>query len=276
MLGRVAVQLTVLASGSKGNSSVVASGDTQVLVDAGLSCRETMKRMCQAGLAAEALSAIVVTHEHQDHVNGLAVLARKLRIPVFMTGATHQTWKRWCRMYQCKAAPEKAKIEQLELFEAGRRFSIGTIDVLPFTIPHDAADPVGFIFEAEGVRIGFVTDLGYMPTSVRQHLKRCDGLLIESNHDKEMLRSGPYPWSVKQRVASRVGHLANDDLAEFFTTDYDGGSAFVVLAHLSENNNHPELARRSAEAALEQHRSLLHSNVLQLAEQDRPLATLSL
>jgi len=199
------------------------------------------------------------------------VLARKLRIPVFMTGATHQAWKRWSRKHQYADAPEMAKVEQLELFESGREFHIGNIGVTPFTIPHDAVDPVGFVFNVEGVKIGFATDLGYMPPNVRFALKGCDGLLIESNHDLEMLRVGPYPWSVKQRVLSRVGHLSNEELGKFFETEYDVGAAFIVLAHLSENNNHPDIARTCAEKALEPRRTLLHTQTLHLATQERHL-----
>jgi phosphoribosyl 1,2-cyclic phosphodiesterase len=267
----MSVRLTVLASGSKGNSAVVANSSTRILVDTGLSCKETLKRMAQAGEDPAQLSAIVITHEHSDHVQGLAVLARKLKVPVYMTGATHQAWKRWSRKVQYKDEPEKARLERLEHFEAGRRFAIGSIDVQPFTISHDAVDPCGFVFTIEGVRVGFVTDIGQMTRNVAAHLKACDGMLIESNHDTEMLRNGPYPWSVKQRVMSRVGHLSNEDLAKFFASDYDGGAAFVVLAHLSENNNHPARAEMCAEEVLGRRRNLLHPNALHLAMQDRPL-----
>src|SRR5258708_11760071 len=157
------------------------------------------------------------------------------------------------------AIPELPKAEH---FAAGRGFRIGDIEVMPFTIPHDAADPVGFTFRAEGVKIGFATDLGYMPTNVRNHLRGCTVLVMESNHDVEMLRAGPYPWSVKQRVMSRVGHLSNDALAEFFSNDYDGGAEYLVLAHLSEHNNHPEIARAAAEQALGGLQALLRRHAL--------------
>jgi phosphoribosyl 1,2-cyclic phosphodiesterase len=160
-------------------------------------------------------------------------------------------------------------------FEAGKRFAVGDIDVVPFTIPHDAADPVGFVFEGDGVRIGFATDLGYMPANARQALRRCDVLLLESNHDTEMLRDGPYPWSVKQRVMSRVGHLSNEAAAEFLERNYDGQATYVILAHLSESNNLPALARVSAERALRDRMNLLANKVL-LAEQGQPLATIAL
>lgn len=322
------VRFTVLASGSKGNSTVVCGGRTRILVDAGLSCRELFRRMRQAGEEPETLDAIVITHEHQDHVNGLAVTARKLGIPVYFTEGTHRAWMRWLTprrqmsyaqwLEQCRqqaaarqaeadaatpeddadesdpvelkapaerpsqtaeAAPEAAPaapqkdptwLPAVEYFEAGKSFQIGDIAISPFTIPHDAADPVGFVLQAEGVRMAVATDLGYMPPNVKAQLKGLDLLLLESNHDLEMLRDGPYPWSVKQRVLSRVGHLSNDAAAEFLETEYDGQAGYVILAHLSESNNHPELARVTAERALSGRANLL-ANRLLLAEQHQPL-----
>jgi hypothetical protein len=173
--------------------------------------------------------------------------------------------------------PEKdpTSLPAVEYFRSGSGFRIGDIAVTPFTTPHDAVDPVGFVFEAEGVRIAIATDLGYMPSNVHAHLRRADVLMLESNHDVDMLRDGPYPWSVKQRVMSRVGHLSNDAAAEFLARSYDGGAAYVVLAHLSENNNLPELARISAERALRDRMSLLANHLL-LAEQDRPMEAIVL
>jgi phosphoribosyl 1,2-cyclic phosphodiesterase len=265
------VSVSVLASGSRGNSAIVQSSSTRILVDAGISCRETFKRMQAAGDDPHALSAIVITHEHSDHVAGLLVLARKLSVPVFMTGATHQAWSRAVR----DATGEPPDTERIEFFSSGRSFQIGDIAVTPFTIPHDAADPVGFTFRAEGIKIGVATDLGYMPASVRDHLRCCDILVLESNHDLEMLRVGPYPWSVKQRVGSRTGHLSNKALAEFFAGDYDGNASYIVLAHLSEQNNHPEVAKREAEMALGTRRSLLH-NRIELATQAQAMQPIRL
>jgi phosphoribosyl 1,2-cyclic phosphodiesterase len=307
------MRMTVLASGSKGNSTVIATHRTRILVDAGLSCRELLKRMHLAGEDPHALDAILVTHEHQDHVQGVAVLARKLGIPVYFTEMTHRAWVRWLhprkrttyaewllQRQQGAVAPsastavavvaddadaelcepasvecDPAAVPSVAYFEAGKRFVVGDIDVEPFTIPHDAADPVGFVFEGDGVRIGFATDLGYMAANARQALRRCDVLMLESNHDTEMLRDGPYPWSVKQRVMSRVGHLSNEAAAEFLERNYDGQAAYVILAHLSESNNLPALARVSAERALCDRMSLL-ANKLLLAEQDQPLTAISL
>ena len=315
------VRFTVLASGSKGNSTVVTGGRTRILVDAGLSCRELFRRMKLAGEDPGTLDAIVVTHEHQDHVNGLAVTARKLGIPVYFTEGTHRAWMRWLTprrqmtyaqwLEQCQkqAAARQAEADvdepegepdegdgvaqptaaaqpqteaamtkdptwlpAVEYFEAGKTFQIGDVTIQPFTIPHDAADPVGFVMEAEGVKLGVATDLGYVTPNVKAKLQGLHLLLLESNHDLEMLRDGPYPWSVKQRVMSRVGHLSNDATAEFLEKEYDGQAAYVILSHLSESNNLPELARISAERALGARTSLL-SNRLLLAEQHQPLSS---
>jgi len=329
------VRFTVLASGSKGNSTVVSGGQTRILVDAGLSCRELFRRMKLADEDPATLDAIIVTHEHQDHINGLGATARKLGIPVYFTEATHRAWMRWltprkqmtyaqwleqCRQQaaalQAEAAPVQAcdcedpeadegvnvvgsetaasdqekpesakskasKLEEpkpdptwlpaVEYFQAGRPFTIGDIAVSPFTIPHDASDPVGFVFQAEGVRMAVATDLGYIPPNVKAQLKGVDLMLLESNHDLEMLRDGPYPWQVKQRVLSRVGHLSNDATAQFLESSYDGQAAYVILGHLSESNNLPELARVSAERALCGRASLL-ANRLLLAGQHEPLS----
>lgn len=327
------VRFTVLASGSKGNCTVVSGGKTRILVDAGLSCRELFRRMELAGEDPRTLDAILVTHEHQDHVNGLAVTARKLGIPVYFTEATHREWMRWitprrrmtyaewlaeCRRQaaerqaeapaegvdcedagieaaassgeaaspedaaspqgdvaepekQSKEKPEPSWLPSVAYFEAGRPFQVGDFSVSPFTIPHDAADPVGFVFHAEGVRLAIATDLGYIPPNVKAQLKGVDLLLLESNHDLDILRDGPYPWQVKQRVLSRVGHLSNDATAEYLECAYDGRATYIVLGHLSESNNLPELARLAAERALSGRASLL-ANRLLVAPQHEPLA----
>jgi phosphoribosyl 1,2-cyclic phosphodiesterase len=284
------VTVSVLASGSRGNCALIATSSTRILVDAGLSGRETFKRLRALGERVEEISAILITHEHSDHVAGLYRLAIKLNVPVFITAPTHHAWKRAAsdaiRSGTCggqrsllrsliKDQGVTPELPKREHFSAGRGFCVGDIEVMPFTIPHDAIDPVGFTFRAEGVKIGIATDLGYMPVSVRNHLRGCTVLVMESNHDVEMLRSGPYPWSVKQRVMSRVGHLSNDALAEFFASDYDGGAEYLVLAHLSEQNNHPEIARAAAEHALGARQGLWHNRVL-LATQTEALEPIRL
>ncbi len=265
------VSITVLASGSGGNCSVVSAGGTTLLVDIGLSCKETCKRMAERGIDPASMTAILITHEHSDHVSGLYVMAKKFGIPVFMTGATHHAWSRWAH----DSKGRRITLQRLEVFESGHKFVVGSIEVTPFTIPHDAIDPVGFTFQSEGIKLGVVTDLGFMPPNVKDWIRGCHGLLLESNHDLEMLRSGPYPWSLKQRVMSRNGHLSNDALAEFLATDYDGDAAFLILAHLSEANNHPEVARLCAEKALGPRLSLIHNRLL-LASQHDSLPTITL
>ena len=271
MLAAMAVSVTVLASGSAGNCTVVSSSRTRLLVDAGLSCKELLRRMLLCGQDPHTIDAILVTHEHSDHVGGLRVLAKRLKVPIYITGETYQAYQKFAR--DCSG--KRVSLERGELFRSGHAFEIGDITVKPFTIPHDAVDPVGFTFRSGGIKIGVCTDLGYMPASVRDHLRGCHVLMIESNHDLEMLRGGPYPWSVKQRVMSQVGHLSNGALAEFLIGDYDGSAEFLILAHLSEKNNHPEIARMTAERALGEQRSLLH-NRLMLAAQHEPLPAVRL
>ncbi len=180
-----------------------------------------------------------MSHEHSDHVCGLVALARPLGIPIYMTRLTAPgiAWNEY--------------VPKLECFQAGASFSIGDIGVSSFTVPHDAADPIGFCFRAEGVRVGIVTDLGYMPESVKIHVRGADMLILESNHDLEMLKVGPYPWSVKQRVMGRNGHLSNDIAGDFIRDDLDHSTSTLVLGHISEHNNHPALVRESAARALE-------------------------
>jgi phosphoribosyl 1,2-cyclic phosphodiesterase len=271
MLAIMAVAITVLASGSKGNCTIVSSSGTHLLVDAGLSCRELHDRMRLCGHDPHDIDAIVITHEHTDHIGGLRVLAKRLKIPVYITAQTYCAYQKFARDY----AGNRVELERVEHFRSGNLFQIGDITVMPFTISHDAADPVGFTFRSDGIKVGVCTDLGYITPNVRDHLRGCHMLMIESNHDLEQLRGGPYPWSVKQRVMSRVGHLSNDALADFLTSDYDGSAEYLILAHLSEQNNHPEIARMTAERALGEQRSWLRNHLL-LAAQHEPLPAVRL
>ena len=231
--------MAVLGSGSSGNSTFLATERVRLLIDAGLSRKETLRRLALIGEKLESLDAILITHEHSDHVNGLARLATERRIPAFISPLTRA------------ALPPQIKLPAVESFQPGCCFAIGDITVEPFTIPHDAADPVAFRLTAEGVRVAIVTDLGYLPQNVKHYLGGCHGLILESNHDLEMLRNGPYPWYVKQRVMSRDGHLSNSALGEFLRSGFDREARVLVLAHLSQQNNHPEIARLEAAAALE-------------------------
>ncbi|MGE5644273.1 MAG: MBL fold metallo-hydrolase [Acidobacteriota bacterium] len=238
----------MLASGSSGNSTFIEAGRTRLLVDCGLSRREIGRRLAAIGEDLARIDAILVSHEHSDHVSGLPVITRRAdaerrksglsQLPVYMT-----------RLASPAISWEKHQ-PAIETFQAGSRISIGDIEVDTFTIPHDAADPIGFCFRAEGLKIGLATDLGYIPESIKFHLRACHLLILESNHDLEMLKVGPYPWSVKQRVMSRIGHLSNDSVSDFIGSELDGATATLVLGHLSEHNNHPAIARLAASQAL--------------------------
>jgi phosphoribosyl 1,2-cyclic phosphodiesterase len=234
------VKVCVLASSSSGNSTFIRTDRTSILVDAGLSKRDIFARLAAIGEAPESLHAILITHEHSDHVGGLVTVAKQLDIPIFITRLT------------APGIPWGEYVPKLDCFQAGMTFSVGDIEVDSFTIPHDAIDPVGFCFRAQGVKIGLVTDLGYVTDSIKFHLRGTDLLVLESNHDLEMLKVGPYPWSVKQRVMGRKGHLSNDVVSGFIRSDLDSSTSTLVLGHLSEHNNHPEIVRNTAARALDE------------------------
>ena len=233
------VKVCVLASSSSGNSTFLRTERTRILIDAGLSKRDILARLANIGEVAENLDAILVTHEHSDHVSGLVALAKSLNVPIYITRLT------------APAIPWAEYMPKLDCFQAGTTFTIGDIDIDSFTIPHDAIDPVGFCFRSQGIKVGLVTDLGYVTDSIKFHLRGADLLVLESNHDLEMLKVGPYPWSVKQRVMGRKGHLSNDIVSDFIRQDLDSSISTLVLGHLSEHNNHPEIVRVTAGQALE-------------------------
>ena len=236
--GTFIVKFCVLASGSSGNAALIATDTTRVLVDAGLSYRELVKRLAAVGEHPIHLDAVLITHEHSDHIGGLPQLAKRTGIPIYLSHLTSP------------AIQWEDQEPKLETFQAGASFELGDIKIQSFTIPHDAVDPVGFCFEAGSVRIGLVTDLGYIPESIKYHLLQTELLMLESNHDIEMLKVGPYPWSVKQRVMSRNGHLSNDVVGDFLLEDLNGLTRTLILGHLSEHNNHPEIVRLVAQQAL--------------------------
>ena len=221
-----------------------------MLVDVGLSKRDILARLAAIGEVAEDLDAILISHEHSDHVSGLVAMARQLDIPVFITRLT------------APSIPWGEYTPKLDCFQAGASFSIGDLEIDSFTVPHDAIDPVGFCFRAAGIKVGVVTDLGYVPESIKFHLRGADLLVLESNHDLEMLKVGPYPWSVKQRVMGRKGHLSNEVVSDFIWRDLDSSVSTLVLGHLSEHNNHPEIVRSMAERALERARRSLFTRLV--------------
>jgi phosphoribosyl 1,2-cyclic phosphodiesterase len=242
-----------LASGSRGNAVLVSTPDTAVLVDAGLSGVELERRMAAVGQDPARLSAIVVTHEHTDHVKGVGVLGRRFNIPVYITPATH------------RACSGLGTIPGLIYFECGTRFQIQDLAVTPFSISHDACDPAGLTLTWQNRKIGIATDLGVVTNLVRNHLAGCSLLYLESNHDPDMLINGPYPWHLKQRIQSRTGHLSNTDAGTLLAELVHKDLTHVVLAHLSEENNRPE------QALAEVGRCLNGTNIaLSVAGPDRP------
>ncbi len=212
---------------------------TRILIDAGLSRKETFERLAAIGEDPEKLDAIFITHEHTDHVTGLGPIGRKLRKPVFLTRLT------------APLIDWHGEMPPVEAFQAGSAVTVGDMEIQSFTVPHDAMDPVGYVVRAQGLKFGLAMDLGYLPESVKYHLRGCQVTVLESNHDLDMLKVGPYPWSVKQRVMGRKGHLSNDLVGEFILNDLDSGAHTLVLGHLSDHNNHPEIVRLVAETAIQ-------------------------
>ncbi len=224
------MRVCLLASGSKGNSLLVESGQTRLLIDAGLSARELRKRLDLIGVDASSLNALLITHEHTDHVRGLGPLVRQLDLPVYL----HTDLAR--------ILPDVGKPERVHEFVDGEDFTVNDLTVRPFAITHDSLAPVGFTFSGEQGKVGIATDLGIATRLVSECLQGCRALVLETNHDEEMLRDGPYPWSLKQRVRSNHGHLSNRAGGSLLQDLLWQGLETVFLGHLSETNNRPELA----------------------------------
>ncbi len=242
------MKLTVLASSSAGNCSVISTEKTHLLVDAGLPAKTTFKLLLQAGIAPEDLTAIVLSHEHSDHVAGLQAIARKLDIPVYLTaGTAAEIRPLWKPGYTPTLGVFLSCSKNMPCSSS---FPVGDIEVTGFPIPHDAAEPVGFTFRAAGIKMAIVTDLGHLTETLRENLAGADVILLESNHDLGMLKVGPYPWPVKERIMSLTGHLSNEIASNFIRDSLDGRTSTLILGHLSVGNNHPEIARLMAEEAL--------------------------
>jgi phosphoribosyl 1,2-cyclic phosphodiesterase len=236
----MAVRLTVLGSGSAGNATCIEGGGARILLDAGFSCRELTARLRCVGIDPRDLDALLITHEHADHIRGASLFSKTYRVPVYCTDDTARA-----------AHLERQGVHARVTVTTGTAFSIGEVRISPFLVPHDAVETVGYVVEAEEARVGYATDLGHAPSEVRDGLRDCDLLMLESNHDEAMLRSGPYPEVVKQRVLSRHGHLSNETAAELLCEVVSDRTQRVILAHLSRTNNRPGLALASALATFE-------------------------
>jgi len=225
------ITVCVLASGSKGNAIYISNGKTAILLDAGLSGIEIERRLNSRGLSPQTLDAIILSHEHNDHIQGVGILSRRFGLPVYMSRKTGQA-----------ALSLLGHLAGRQFFECGSAFNVKTLTIQPFSLSHDAEDPAGFTVQQNGTKIGIATDLGIATSLVKEHLKNCKLMVIEANHDPDMLLQGPYPWPLKQRIKSRSGHLSNSDTRHLLQELKHDALEHVILAHLSETNNTPEKA----------------------------------
>lgn len=246
------MRVCVLGSGSSGNATLLVAGETRVLIDCGLSARETINRIQAVGEDPFRLDAIVITHEHGDHARGLAMLSKKLGTPVYISTAA---------LDACNLGERTKTIRRAEAITSSQDFQIGAFRFSPFPVPHDAADPMAFTAEAGGVKMGIAVDLGYINKLAADRFRGCDLLIIEANYEIEMLRACTfYPWSLKQRIMGRHGHSSNDEMARYLREDFDGQAEHIMLAHLSQNTNHPDIARLAAIQALQERAPLFSAN----------------
>ncbi|APG25553.1 MAG: MBL fold metallo-hydrolase [Syntrophotalea acetylenica] len=250
------MQICLLASGSKGNAIYVETAESRLLIDAGLSAREIGNRLNAIGKSPEQLDALLVTHEHGDHCRGLGPVSRRWKLPVHIHHATRE------------ALPHAGKLTQTIAFDSGDTFCLRDLIVHTVPVTHDAAAPTGFILETSSGKIGIATDLGLATRLVIDRFQGCRVLVLESNHDEDLLRDGPYPWHLKQRIRSRHGHLSNRESAELLRSLAWPGLEAVLLAHLSEANNTPQLAEDCARKALNDIKAF--STQLFVGCQDRP------
>lgn len=232
------MQFSVLGSGSRGNSVLVQSATTAILIDNGFSGKELARRLALHGLSLEMLDAVFVTHEHNDHTGGVGVVSRRCKLPVYANEATFGAGEK--RM---------GKLHRRCEFETGDLIEFQDLAIRSFRVSHDTADPVGYVVESDTRRLGYLTDTGKVTHLMGQRLKGCHGLILEFNHDPELLRTGPYPLPLQQRVRSNQGHLANRDAGNFLQTLLHAQLRHVVLAHLSDTNNLPVLAMQEAKVA---------------------------
>ncbi|MDA0578124.1 MAG: MBL fold metallo-hydrolase [Verrucomicrobia bacterium] len=254
----MAIKICVVASGSSGNCIYVASAETQLLIDAGLSGRETLRRFKEMGIDLSGIAAICVTHEHADHCAALRVLHQRHGVALYANAGTIEAIERG----------EAPGTLAWQVFTTGAPFLIGDVRVEPFPVPHDAYDPVGFVLSVGDTRVGVVTDMGMATTVVRERLKGCRAVVMEANYDEEMLRNSKRPWSLKQRIMGRQGHMSNAQAGELLAEIAGPDLRHVFLAHISSDCNRPESAAAAVRRALD---AAGHAHVeIQLTFADRP------
>jgi len=234
-----ALQVCILGSGSKGNCTYVESPEARILLDAGLSAREIARRLQQIGRSPETLDGVLISHEHLDHIQGVGALVRRYKVPVYTNPGT------WQRSHHVVGT-----VEDVRAFTTGTPFLVKDLLIDPFSLPHDAEDPVAFRLSWRQRVAAVVTDLGYPSQLVRERIKGCQLLILEANHDDSMLKAGPYPWPLKQRISGKSGHLSNTQASQLLHDVLHDELEHVVLAHLSEINNVPDLARLTIQEVL--------------------------
>ena len=233
------MKVVTLASSSKANSTYIESGDVRLLFDMGLSGKATFDRLNELGVLPMSLSGIFITHEHKDHCRGLRVFTTKYNVPVYVNNPTAEL-----------LAAELPPDVKLRIISVQEEVIFNGLRVIPFSVPHNSVEPLGYSIIAEKKKVGILTDCGFATNLVKERLKNVDLLLIESNYDEELLKNSSYPWSIKQRISGRLGHLSNSESANLIAELFKGRKAKVILGHLSENTNTPELAAAAVETAL--------------------------
>lgn len=255
------LRFSVLASGSSGNACYIETDTTSILVDAGLSCRETRKRLNKVGISSPRLDALIVTHEHSDHIKGAGPVARYFDIPVFINNKTLQK-------------KSLGNLRKPVIIQTGQTITINDLTIETFTKCHDAVDPIGLTVSVNGTKIGIVTDLGRVTNLAKDKLQGCKALIVEFNHDPKMLDNGPYPLYLKRRIKGSDGHLSNEQGMELIRSVYNDGLDHIVLAHLSKENNQPEIAFSAATEVVKKCR--LSSTSVMVSSQDKPTPLITL
>jgi phosphoribosyl 1,2-cyclic phosphodiesterase len=250
------MKFTVLGSGSTGNAVLISSERTNVLVDAGMSSREILRRLGEVGIDHNDLDGVLITHEHSDHAGGLRVLMASINCPVYISLPTVDSYfdtKAGGQNGDSESSKRQAALKNKTVeIESMCEFRIGDIDFEPFSVPHDAADNFGFVAKKDGVKVATLMDFGHISDLIKDKLKGCDAIIVESNHSRDMLRAcSMYTWDLKQRIMSRTGHLSNEDLSDWLQGEFDGTARHIVLAHLSQRANDPHLALLTAKTALQ-------------------------
>ncbi len=257
----MAIKFCALSSGSSGNCLFLSTENTSILIDAGLSGRRIEQLLNQIGETPQGVAAILVTHEHIDHVRGVGILSRRFNIPIFANPCT------WEGMADCIG---EISTKHIRTFNTGDEFNIDDLCIRPYPVSHDAADPVGFTFYKDRVKLTVANDLGYVTPAVEREIQGSDFVMLEANHDTEMLKVGPYPWQLKRRIAGRKGHLSNEDAGEALLKFADRGLNTVLLGHLSKNNNYPPLALETVKGILmQQGAEVIRDINIDLALRDR-------